>query len=259
MKIAIDHMGWYRVTQAELVASGFNVNTDLASLHLYAEGLEVPIRMNSSANGMSFEFYGTGLDTPYTGTRIYWLTTATGYGRRVPVMTPDNTLPSAPNYLATVEKHDRSFYFAALTTNGDQDNFFGDVVAGAPVDQHLTVSNIDVNGGSTVSLFVGLQGITDLAAHDVQVSVNGLAVGNVVFTGMLSRSLTVDVPIGSVAEGDNVVTLTPLGGDDDVTAVDRITITYPRTYNAVQDQLKFTVPGSDYRETGGILVVRARV
>lgn len=242
-KIAIDHQGWYRVTQAELNAAGFNTNLDLSALHLYAEGFDVPVRMNSSASAMSFEFYASGLDTPYTGTRIYWLTVATGPGRRIPITTPDNQMPVATSYVATVEKRDRSFYFAALTTNGDQDNFFGDVIAGAPVDQHLTISNIDANGSSTAKLFVELQGITDVAPHDVQVSVNGIGVGNIAFTGMLNRSLTADVPLNLLVEGDNIVTLTPLAGEDDVTAVDRIRITYPRTFTAVQDQLKFVVPG----------------
>ncbi len=242
VKIGVDHEGWYRVTQAQLVSAGYDTRVSPSSLHLYAEGNEIPMLVTTDANGTSIEFYGTGLDTPSTATRVYWLTTMPGLGRRIPTVTADGSVPTTNSYLATIEKRDRSFYFAALTTNGDEDNFFGDVIAGTAVDEHLTVSNLDAQGSSTVKLVVSLQGITDPADHDVQVSVNGVSVGDVIFSGMVRGPLALDIPANLIHEGDNVVTLNPTGGDSDVSAVDRISITYPRLYAAAANQLDFIIP-----------------
>jgi hypothetical protein len=87
VKIAIRQTGWYRVTQAELVAAGVNPNIDPSLLHLYADGVEQPILLNGSKKQFgadsSIEFYGTGMDTPTSDQRTYWLVVGSQPGRRV--------------------------------------------------------------------------------------------------------------------------------------------------------------------------------
>src|SRR5581483_3532806 len=88
VKIFIDHEGWYRVTQPQLVAAGLSANVDARFLHLYAEGIEQPIRITGPGGNFgpasAIEFYGTAIDTPYSGERVYWLAVAAVPGLRIP-------------------------------------------------------------------------------------------------------------------------------------------------------------------------------
>ena len=70
--------GWYVITRAQLLAAGFDLGGDTRMLQLFAEGVEQPIAIIEKRSGPfiaadSIEFYGTGIDTPFSGTRVYWL------------------------------------------------------------------------------------------------------------------------------------------------------------------------------------------
>ena len=78
VKIAVDHEGWYRVSLSQLSAAGLAQGTDPRTLHLYAEGIEQPLLLtadttSSPSLGPAIEFYGTGIDTPFSADRVYWL------------------------------------------------------------------------------------------------------------------------------------------------------------------------------------------
>src|SRR6185437_9302662 len=94
IKILVDHEGWYRVTQPQLLAAGLRPNANSNSLHLYAEGVEQPIRISGGgAFGpqSAIEFYGTAIDTPYSGQRVYWLAAQGGIGLRIPEISGPGT------------------------------------------------------------------------------------------------------------------------------------------------------------------------
>lgn len=88
VKIGVKRDGWYRVMQEELVAAGLDPTADARLLQLYADGRQVPMRLNGVGTnlgaGGSIEFYGQGLDTPTTDTRVYWLVIGTEPGLRLP-------------------------------------------------------------------------------------------------------------------------------------------------------------------------------
>src|SRR5205823_5504588 len=89
VKLAVRQEGWYRVTQPTLVAAGLNPRVDPRLLHLYVDGLEVPMRITGQADGHfdpgeAIEFYGLGLDESWTDTRVYWLVVGSGPGQRIP-------------------------------------------------------------------------------------------------------------------------------------------------------------------------------
>jgi uncharacterized repeat protein (TIGR01451 family) len=245
VKISINQEGWYRVTQAQLAAAGLDAHADRNALRLITEGAEIPMRVTTANGGLSaIEFYGIGLDTPYTDTRVYWLIWQPNVGARLGAIDGTGTnLPVTPNYAAEAVRQDRSFYFAGLTTNGDQDNYFGDVVTATPMDEHLELSGVDTSNATSAQLDLTLQGVTDATAHDVQVTLNGTSVGELTFANRDHSALVTTVPTSLLKEGDNVVTLTPLGGDSDVTAVDHVIVTYQRRFAVQNDELRFTLPG----------------
>jgi hypothetical protein len=95
VKLSVNEAGWYRVTQADLSAAGFNQPVDAHLLQLYVGGSQIPIQMHASGKqfspGDSFEFYGTGLDTPTTDTNTYWLVVGNGKGLRLGSATRTST------------------------------------------------------------------------------------------------------------------------------------------------------------------------
>ena len=69
----------------------------------------------------------------------------------------------------------------AAILNGDASNFFGPVVSNTPVEQVMSVTHLDPAALGAATLEVALQGAT-VGAHQVQVLLNNVAVGSVVFT-----------------------------------------------------------------------------
>ena len=85
VKIYVRHEGWYRVTQPDLVKAGLDPNVDPALLHLYAEAIEQPMQITGATAGpggfgpqAAINFYGTGINTVFSGTRVYWLAASEG-------------------------------------------------------------------------------------------------------------------------------------------------------------------------------------
>jgi len=247
VKIYVKREGWHRVTQPDLVKAGLDPNVDPALLHLYAEATEQPIEITGATAGpggfgpqAAINFYGTGIDTIFSGTRIYWLVAGKAQGARIPQLPLSSGSNQPPaSYSATVELQQRSSYFAALLTSDGQ-NFFGALVSPTPVDEVLQIPHLSTTATQAARLEVVLQGVIAGFPHDVSVVLNGTPLGNVVFTGQQKGSLRVTIPAGVLKPWSNSVTLTAQNGDYDTSLVDCIRITYPHLYMADDDQLKFT-------------------
>jgi uncharacterized repeat protein (TIGR01451 family) len=258
VKISVQHEGWYCVTQPQLVQAGLDPNVDPSLLHLYAEAIEQPIRITGATSGpggfgsqAAIYFYGTGIDTQYSGTRVYWLAAGEPQGQRIPLLplSAGSNQPPA-SFPFTVEITPRTTYFSALTTaNGN--NFYGPLVSSTPISQTLQVANFDTTSTEPVRLDVGLQGIILGMPHDVSVALNGSNLGDLTFTGQGKGQFEVTVPAGLLLNGTNTVTLTAQNGDYDYSLVQSIRINYPHTYVADSDQLIFTGrPGDELKIAG---------
>jgi uncharacterized repeat protein (TIGR01451 family) len=265
VKIMVDHEGWYRVTQPDLVAAGLDPNADPRNLRLFVEAVEQPILVTGAGAGRggfgpnaAIEFYGTGIDTPFAGTRVYWLIAGDQPGRRV---SASSELPTGHGYLEefpqSVELRQRTTYFAALINSKDE-NFFGALVSSTPTDQVLDTPHVTTSN-STPRLEVVLQGVGDGVPHDVTVALNGGTVGQVSFAGQTKGRLRVDLTPGQLLDGANTVTLTALDGEADISLVDRITIRYPQTIAVDAGQLKFTARAGAPVQIGNFQETSVRV
>ena len=252
VKIAVKHEGWYQVTQPELVKAGLDPDVDPALLHLYAEAIEQPIKiMDASAGPGGFGpqaaigFYGTGIDTPYTGTRIYWLAIGNTRGQRIQQLPPStgSNQPEA-SFPFTVEFTPHTTYFAALTTSNGH-NFFGPLVSTTPVQQTMQVPHLDNNSTEPAMLEVTLQGIILAVPHDVTVALNGTTLGDLTFTGQVQGAFRATLPAGLLQEGPNTVTLTSQGGEYDISLIESIRIKYQHSYVADTNRLVFTGRAGD--------------
>jgi len=257
VKILVRHEGWYRVAQPDLVKAGLDPNVDPALLHLFAEATEQPLQITGATAGpggfgpqAAISFYGTGIDTVFTGTRVYWLAAGEAPGARIGRLqaSAGSNLPP-PSYLATVELKQHTIYFAALLTQTGE-NFFGAFVSPTPVDQVLYVPHLDTTSTQTARLEVDLQGVIKAFPHDVKIALNGTTVGDATFTGQERGRFSVALPPGLLQEGNNTVTLTSQNGDYDTSLVVFIHIMYPHTYMADSDELKFTGRAGDELKVG---------
>lgn len=239
VRLGVKAEGWYRVTQPQLVAAGISAGVDPRTLQLYLNGVEQPIHVESAAKNQfgandALYFYGTGIDSTWSDTQAYWLVAGPGNGRRMNVGGSSRGAAGASSFPATASWKPRELYFPALG-NGDEGNFFGPVVTDVPVTQALTVNRLDASGGAA-RLLVKLQGITE-GAHTVTVALNGTVLGKANVNGQ--GSVTASFTVAAVNEGANTLTLTAANADD-VTAVDEVLLTYPRSYTAEGDVLRVT-------------------
>jgi uncharacterized repeat protein (TIGR01451 family) len=258
VKINVRAEGWYRVTRSALVAAGLEPDADARTLQLYAEGLEQPMLISGRGAGPlgtndSIEFYGTGIDTPFSDTRVYWLVKGTRPGKRIAALpsTGSSSSDNSQGFLFTVVREDRTTYFATLLNGEDKDNFFGDAVTSQPADELLTVASHATSSALPVSVDITLQGATDQQAHRVSVSFNGASIGEMDFNGQLNVTNTFPIDSSLLQEGTNTVELTALNGDNDVSVVQSIALHYPHTYVADQDWLRATAQASSVVHIAG--------
>ena len=140
---------------------------DARTLQLYAEGIEQPLLILGRQSGSlgpndSIEFYGTGIDTPFSGTRVYWLVRGSHAGKRISsISAAGKGAASDASFPFTVLFEQRTTYFAGLLNGINNDNFFGAIVSTDPVDQPIAVAHVDPASSLPVTLNVTLQGVTD--------------------------------------------------------------------------------------------------
>jgi hypothetical protein len=264
LKLFIQEEGWYRVTQPELVAAGLDPRINPRYLQLYVDGQEQAILLNVRKDGQfgsqdSLEFYGTGLDTAFTETRVYWLVVGTKPGKRINPPSPPFSKGGLGGFSFpfTVESRPRTIYFAALK-NGETENFFGPLVSTTPVEQVLSVYHPDPAPPGEATLEVSLQGVTE-GTHQVQVQLNGVQVGSLLFEGQSRGVVTLPVSQSLLLEGENRVTLVAQGGEMDVSLVDYIRLTYWHSYTADDNALRLTADGGQQIWVDGFTNSQVRV
>jgi uncharacterized repeat protein (TIGR01451 family) len=251
VKISVTAEGWYQVTRSQLVAAGLPAGADARTLELYAEGVEQPMLILGHQSGAlgpndSIEFYGTGIDTPFSGTRVYWLVRGSRAGKRISsVAAPGSGAGTNPSFPFTVLFQQRLVYFAALLNGENNDNFFGATITSDPVDQSITVAHVDPSSSLPVTMDVTLQGVTDQQPHAVSIEFNGVPVGELDFANMANVTQTFAVSNGLLQDGSNTVTLTALDGDNDVSLVQSIQLHYAHLYIPDSDWLESTASSGD--------------
>jgi hypothetical protein len=139
LKIGIRQDGWYRVTQPEMAAAGFDVSGDAKNLRLFVDGREVAMEVSRVSGPLTagdyLEFYGTGLDTPTTDTHVYYLINGSQPGLRIAVFgdvhTEGNPFPAvAPNASPSPETVSSSPMNGSFSLNR-----FGPVWSGAGIKE----------------------------------------------------------------------------------------------------------------------------
>ncbi len=253
MKILVAKTGWYRVSFAALKKAGFTVPKKTANLQLWVDGSQVSMRIPRGA----IEFYGTALDTSSTDSRVYWLTSGSAKGLRIPVLNAGAPArqPSG-SFSTTSTVTPRTLYLASIL-NGDKPNLFGPSF-GVGDTATAKVPASHVNASAPASVRVSVQGFS-LVNHVAKVSWNGAVLGNITFKGQTGASATFAMPAGAVNEGDNIVTFAATGGEIDIGLVVSVELTYQHAFAADGDVLDVTTSAAKPRTIGGFSTKNNRI
>jgi uncharacterized repeat protein (TIGR01451 family) len=261
-KLIVTQSGWYKVRKSDLLAAGFDPGTSSSRISVFADGIEVPIMIPSGNFGASdaIEFYGASIDTPTAGGHVYYVTAGVGNGLRVQSPKAGGSGAAAPmSYPFPFNRTERTLYFTALANNGERDNFFGAIISTWPASETLTVSNLDPNGGDA-KLDLIIQGANDANyEHVVSVTLNGRELGPIRLRGQSRSVNAINVPQSWLVAGENTLTFTATGGDEDTSAVESAQITYPHLYRADANALAVTLPGSTSATVNGFTSSAIRV
>ncbi|MCD4750159.1 MAG: hypothetical protein K8R59_12380 [Thermoanaerobaculales bacterium] len=256
-KILVDHDGWYRVTRAQLASAGYDPGPSATALVLVNQGHEEPLRITGLNDGRldmedAIEFYGRAVDTPFTGVNVYWLGEGLLPGRRLSEAPGDSGLAEpVATFAATVTLQDRSLYVAAVTNNGERDNFYGPVVGFDPLSQVLNVDALPPEGAQQPAILeIALQGVT-AADHLIVISFNDHQLDEMEFSGNESAVQTFQIDPSWLRLGANEVILEAQNGDQDVSVTDFGSLTWQRPFVAHGNRLEMTAPpGATVRVSG---------
>lgn len=271
VKFNVSKAGWYRIAQPELIAAGLDSNVNASHLQLFAGGVEVPMRVSGNGQQLTasdvIEFYGVAADLPTDGAQTYYLVQGQSYGKRIMKFVDKDAQPMPPpsgpdSYAYTLERKERLTYFPGLD-NGEADNFFGQIITNnnsSPVLETLNVKHpyAQSASGAQAQLEISLQGVT-AGSHLVHVLFNGTDAGVINFAGTDHIVQAIDVPASNVIDGDNVIQLSSLGGDADISLADTLRLTYAHAYVADNDALSLSVGSEDTVRVKGFTNGNVRV
>ncbi len=261
VKLFVKETGWYRVDVSELAQRGFDINTNSQTWQLFVNGGEVPMQIGQNPDGgQTIEFYGEGIETNLTDAEVYYLVNGSQAGRRLSEVKGEAVSgdASADGYEVTVQRKDRMSY-VSLILNGEKENWFGPLISSNnATHQDLILSNPHNDGVSTARLRVRLQGLT-LAEHLVSVSFNGTQLGTVDYSNRDNEEFEFEIPMSSIIDGQNRVSLRSVGAGSDLSLVDTVSVRYTRSYTAKDDLIHFSVPANQSVRVGGFSEADIRV
>lgn len=255
-KIGVRQDGIYRVTRAELQAVGFDVNSNSANWRLFMEGNEQAIIVG--AGDQYIEFYGRGLDTVESDTRMYYLIADTVTGKRIQTRILRNLGGSVltNNYRVVAEKKERTNYIYDIL-NGDDENYWGRVVTSSPTTVPISLTGIDFTSTAAVTFTIKMRGFS-LTAHTTRVVLNGNDLGTISGQNVEPYSATFTIPVNFLAEGNNSLQLNSTTGSD-LALFDLATFGYARKYQAYQNRVSFFTPGYRKADLGNFSTANVRV
>jgi hypothetical protein len=258
-KVAIRVPGVYRLPAESLFAAGIPSGAPVATLQLFVNGRQVPMDVLAADGvhlqaGDAVEFYGTGRNTRYTDTAIYWVVAGRGPARSL--TTSGTQAQGAPGatYLETQEIHERLVWFGAVQ-NGDNEKFFGPAVTTTPRTRVFQLDHLD--GAGTGLLEAAFQGVT-AGAHQISITVNGTPVGAISFADQELGRSAFALPPGVLLDGDATVQLVS-SADADISLESYIRLVYPRQVARGSGALSFSLAGGSSARLAGFAAGSARV
>ncbi len=252
VKIGIKQEGIYRVSRAELQTAGFDVNAPGNLWQLYMDGKQQSI--NVGAGNSYIEFYGQGIDTPESATKVYYLIVGAQNGLRMgtTIVRPLSGNVIGKSYAQTFVRKDRQIYLNSDILNGDAENFFGNVpiIGSSSPTPPVATTTFNLTGVDfsipKANFKLAIQGIT-ATPHQIVPVLNGEQLEPISGNAFNLMSLEYQIPTGFLLEGTNTLQMRTYGGAGDINVIESIRVGYLRKYEAIQNRLSFYT--NSYRKT----------
>lgn len=257
VRIGVRKEGLYRVTKAELQAGGFNVSGDSILWQLYVEGVEQAITV--AANADYIEFYGKGIDTPESDTRVYYLVSGPAAGRRIATRSarPAAGTVTAQNYAQTSVQKQRTNYVNQVL-NGDAENYWGGAITTVEdTNFNFNLSGVDF-ASSNSNLDLKFQGYS-FDPHIVRVVLNGETLASANGNSRSPFSGQYSIPTSFLREGANSIQFRSLGVFADFSFFDSISVSFARKFVASENRLNFYTQNYRIAKLDGFSTANIRV
>ena len=247
-KVVVTKSGWVSVKKRDLVAAGYDPGSVSKNVAVFTDGMEIAVDVKDGGDNKfdaddTIEFYGTGIDIPSAGGRVYFVATGRGKGSRLKSQNGAKKGTAAPaSFPFTYTRKERFMFFSSMVTNGEIDNFYGAFVGPWGAYMPFTAENFDP-AGAAAELEVVFQGVTANHDHVINMAVNGHALAPVKFNGRIRHVARLSVPVSYLVNGTNALTFVSTNGDLDTSSVESLRITYPHLFKADDGALAFTVAG----------------
>jgi hypothetical protein len=246
LKIFVKKDGLQKVSAQTLAENGFNF-ASASNWQLFTDGRQQPINVNQDN---SFEFYGRGIEDPYSDSRVYWLVEANSPGTRFSFAKPRHGAGRTSTWSRIVAERRDRLVRSTSVLNGERENWYAGVIFTQPNTQSIYVSDVAAESNETATIGIDLQGMSN-AAHRVQVSLNGSTVGEIQFASMERREWQAQIPLSLLQAGANSIQLVSLAGSSDVSLLEAVRISYPRKHRAENDRLMIRTPSNTTTSFGG--------
>ena len=262
LKIAdlqVNQTGIYRLTYEDLLASGLDLaGQPAADLAITSNGQPVQIAVSgpdSFGPGSTIEFFGKALNTLYTDTNVYtlWVDQSAALRVNVDPLAPDDSLQAVPFYMETALV-DINQTYTTIATSGDP--WYNTRVLTYKTSRSwnfpITVDH-SLPAAAPASLWLDVWGGTSYTGspdHHVIASFNTVQVASSFFDRLETSILQGDIPAGTLKEGSNTLNI-KLPGDTGQPAdgiyIDRYSVSYPRSFWALNGTLKFSAAGQVFQ------------
>jgi hypothetical protein len=268
--IEVTRPGLTQVSSEALSAIGFSTaEVDPHFLHLSRAGIEIPYEWEGDEDeyfeaGERLQFYAQPRFSRWTESDVYFLQPTQAPGVRMGNRSADPTglpvgIPSVESIAEINAIYTPECYCAPIPAGRDGDRWVWDrLQLPSPFTGSYPIRLEGVDQTQPASLSLWLIGITDVAAspdHQVEVSINGLLLGNIQWDGKQAVEASYSIPAFVLEDGDNTLSLT-LPGIEGVSVegvwLDAYSIRYARKDTPVGETISFTSEESAHAYTLGL-------
>jgi len=268
--IEVTRPGLTQVSSGALSVIGFSTaDVDPHFLHLSHAGIEIPYEWQGDEDeyfedGERLLFYAQPRFSRWTESDVYFLQPTQAPGIRMGSRSADPTgLPVGIPWVESTAEFNAIYtpdcYCAPIPAGRDGDRWVWDrLQLPTPFTGSFPIQLEGVDQTQLASLSLWLIGFTDVAAspdHRVEVSINGLALGNIQWDGKQAVEASFSIPASVLENGDNTLSLT-LPGIEGITVegvwLDAFSIRYARKNTPVGETTSFTGEESAHAYTVGL-------
>jgi hypothetical protein len=253
--LGVEETGLYSVSAAE-IAGRFGVTEasvrdriQMGELLLTEEGETVAWK--PSADGSAVEFYGVERRSLFTTERLYRLSLDTG-STMIERSAAPGALSEGLTFESRLHLEEDQIPAVIIAQDPDSDYWFWQLISAEPMmplTATVTFELEAVAGDGTLQ--VDLHGIEG-EAHSVEVGLNGTPLGTTSFEGVVPHQATFSVPEAALQEGQNTLSIAPLGPGSSMLYLNSADVTYTRGYTTSAAALLFGAGQDASLEVNGL-------